>query len=108
MRYKYHIASQYHGYRVDKADPFAFLAEPVFYGHFAIFERNLRRMRAPQAHLIFVAADAEARAAGDRLLGGADDRGQDHDGQRQRARQQAPTHLQHDHEEDEAEQAEDD
>jgi 1,4-alpha-glucan branching enzyme len=25
--YKYHIASRYHGYRVDKADPFAFCAE---------------------------------------------------------------------------------
>jgi 1,4-alpha-glucan branching enzyme len=26
--YKYHVASRYHGYRVDKADPFAFCAEP--------------------------------------------------------------------------------
>ena len=26
--YKYHIVSRYHGYRVDKADPFAFFAEP--------------------------------------------------------------------------------
>ena len=26
-RYKYHVASRYDGYRVDKADPLAFLAE---------------------------------------------------------------------------------
>jgi 1,4-alpha-glucan branching enzyme len=26
--YKYHIVSRYHGYRVDKADPFAFRSEP--------------------------------------------------------------------------------
>ncbi len=27
-RYKYHIVSRYHGYRVDKADPFAFYNDP--------------------------------------------------------------------------------
>jgi 1,4-alpha-glucan branching enzyme len=27
MRYKYHVVSRYNGYRVDKADPFAFYAE---------------------------------------------------------------------------------